>query len=86
MKLKLCSYTYPENKAQIAVYAVREEEGIIDDDCLSLEFSKPEEETTMIYMRPDEALMIIALLSQGLNKSISEYEISVDKEIYEFDK
>jgi hypothetical protein len=82
MYLKLTGYTFPENKAEINVYAVSEENGILEEDCLALEFTKPEIEPITIYMRPDEALLVIQLLSQGLNRLVKSYEISPDPKLY----
>lgn len=77
MKTLVSSYEFKGNGANIKVYAVEDEEGVLPEDCLSLEITPEGSDPVGVYMRPDEALLIIKCLSEGMFKTIESYEVGI---------
>lgn len=82
MRQIVSEYKY-QNGARATVYAIQDEPDVPDCDCLALEVqSEGSEEPTCIYFRPDEGLLLIKLIAEGMNRTISSYEVGVELDGY----
>lgn len=77
MKKKIATYKFKNNKKEIAVYYVENEKNYPNCDCISLEFKKNGRLISGVGLRPDEAILIIKLLSEAVFKTVKNYEIEL---------
>lgn len=75
----LAEHRYQNNKALRVLYLTTSDQkslGVPECDTLAICFDDGEKETRW-YIRPDEAVMLINLLSRGIFNSVSGYEIGL---------
>lgn len=75
MKL-VSNYTFIENNAKINVYGMGDEKDLPECDVIGLEIIPEggDKESMFVAMRPDEVLLVIKCLSEGLFKTIKSFE------------
>jgi hypothetical protein len=75
----LSTYRFRNDKAIEVVYlnpSDQKRKGVPECDNLGLAFESPEGRT-VFYLRPDEAVIVINLLSDALFKAVRSYEIGL---------
>jgi len=61
------------------IYCKLRKEGMNKDDthCLAFVDKKDKEQTVRLYLRPDEAILVAKLITEGIWKSIFKYGVNL---------
>jgi hypothetical protein len=70
----LAEHKFENDKSIAVMFLDQPKEGVPEVDTLALVFRDGDKHTGH-HMRPDEALIVIRLLSEGLYESVKGYEI-----------
>lgn len=81
MKTLINEYNY-QNGAYVKIFYQEDEPNVPFEDCLIFELKPCDSDVISFGLRPDEALLIITLMSQALNKVIKDYDVEFDNTAY----
>lgn len=79
MKKLVATYVYPGNGASVNVFAIAKHKNVPACDTLMLEVTPAKGEAQHICMRPDEALLIIRLLADAVNRTTKSYTFGLQR-------
>ena len=78
MKKVVAEYKY-ENGAEVRIFAITNQKGVPECDTLLMELTPAKGEDISFAMRPDEALLIIRLLADAINRTTKSYNFGLQR-------